>query len=161
MVVMLWVLSHKQIQLPLYASMQLIRYITVGTTLHVPLCLTLKISWLLATSLLRLEKYIFLVNISQILKDRCFWKGCQLSSILDKDERGRLVEFLRSDFILKWSEMSYGALLGDKSVMYMRMILYGGYLIILWLFHLGISCTVFVLTCNVVVLTCFVMCGCV
>jgi len=115
MVVMLWVLSHKQIQLPLYASMQLIRYITVGTTLHVPLFLTLKISWLLATSLLRLKKYIFLVNISQILKDRCFWKGCQLSSILDKDERGRLVEFLRSDFILKWSEMSYGALLGDKS----------------------------------------------
>jgi len=33
-------------------------------------------------------------------------------------------------------------------------------LIILWLFHFGISCTVFVLTCTVAVLTCFVMCGC-
>ena len=34
-----------------------------------------------------------------------------------------------------------------------KVTLYWGYLIILWLFHLGISCTVFVLTC-------FVMCGC-
>jgi hypothetical protein len=103
-VMLLWVLSHKQIQLPLYAFLQLIRYITVGTTLHVPLCLTWKSPWLLATSLLRLKEYIFLVNIFQILKDRCFWKGSQLSSILDKDERGRLVEFMWSDFIIyvKW-----------------------------------------------------------
>ena len=36
---------------------------------------------------------------------------------------------------------------------------YFGYLIILWLFLLGISCTVFVLTSTVVVLTSFVMCG--
>jgi len=35
------------------------------------------------------------------------------------------------------------------------------YLIILRLFHLGVSCTVLVLTCIVVVLTCFVMCVCV
>jgi len=28
-----------------------------------------------------------------------------------------------------------------------------------WLFHLGISCTAFVLTCSVFVLTCFVMYG--
>ena len=34
-------------------------------------------------------------------------------------------------------------------------------MIILWLFHLGISCTVFVLICTVVVLYCFVMCVCV
>jgi len=34
------------------------------------------------------------------------------------------------------------------------------YLVVLRLFHLGISCTVFVLTCTVFVLTCFVMCGC-
>ena len=34
-------------------------------------------------------------------------------------------------------------------------------LIILWLFHLGLSCTVFVLICTVVVLYCFVMCVCV
>jgi hypothetical protein len=66
-----------------------------------------------------------------------------------------------SDFILKRSEVSYGEVLGDKSAMYIRVTLYWGYLIILWLFHLGTSCTVFVLTCTVVVLTCFVMCGCV
>ena len=36
-----------------------------------------------------------------------------------------------------------------------------GYLIILLLFHLSISCTVFVLICTVVVLYCFVMCVCV
>jgi hypothetical protein len=38
--------------------------------------------------------------------------------------------------------------------MYIRVTLYWAYLIILWLFHFGVSCTV-------VVLTCFVMCGCV
>jgi len=31
----------------------------------------------------------------------------------------------------------------------------------LWLFNLGISCTVFVLICAVKVLNCFVMCGCI
>jgi hypothetical protein len=35
-----------------------------------------------------------LVSISQFLKDRCFWEGSQLSSVLGKDERGRLVEFM-------------------------------------------------------------------
>jgi hypothetical protein len=58
-----------------------------------------------------------------------------------------------SDFILKWSEVSYGEVLGDKSVIYIRVTLYWGYLFILWLFHLVISGTVFVLTC-------FLMCGC-
>jgi hypothetical protein len=38
---------------------------------------------------------------------------------------------------------------------------YRGNLIILWIFHLGISCTVFVLIFTVVVLNCFVMCVCV
>jgi hypothetical protein len=45
--------------------------------------------------------------------------------------------------------------------MYISANLHWGYLIILWLFHLGISWTVVVVTCTVVVLTCFVMCGCV
>jgi len=45
--------------------------------------------------------------------------------------------------------------------MYIKVTLYWGYLIILWLFHLGICCTVFISTCTVVVLTCFVMLGCV
>jgi hypothetical protein len=44
--------------------------------------------------------------------------------------------------------------------MYIRVTLYGGNLIILWLFHLGISCTVVALTCTVVAFTCFVLCGC-
>ena len=64
-------------------------------------------------------------------------------------------------FERKWSEVSYSEVLGDKSTMYIRVTLHWGDLIILWLFHLGISCTVFVLTCAVVVLTCFVMCVCV
>ena len=45
---------------------------------------------------------------------------------------------------VKWSEMSYGEVLGDKIAMHIRVSLYWGYLFILWLFHLGISCTVFV-----------------
>jgi len=49
----------------------------------------------------------------------------------------------------------------DKGAMYIRVTLYCGHLIILWLFHLGISCTVFVLICTVVVLYCFVVCVCV
>jgi hypothetical protein len=66
-----------------------------------------------------------------------------------------------SDFILGWREVSYGEVLVDKGAMYIMVTLYWGYLILLWLFHLGISCTVFVLICTVVVLYCFVMCGCV
>ena len=69
-----------------------------------------------------------------------------------------LMWFVWSDLILKWSQVSYGEVLGDKNAMYIRVTLYWGYLIILWLFNLGISCTVFILTCTVVVLTCFVMC---
>jgi hypothetical protein len=49
----------------------------------------------------------------------------------------------------------------DKGAMYIRVNLYCGHLIILRLFHLGISCTVFVLICTVVVLYCFVICVCV
>jgi hypothetical protein len=37
---------------------------------------------------------------------------------------------------LKWSD--YGEVLGDKSAMYIRVTLYWGYLIVLWLFHFGI-----------------------
>ena len=50
-------------------------------------------------------------------------------------------------FEVKWSKVNYGEVLGDKSAMYIRVTLYWGYLIVLWLFHLGVSCTVFVLTC--------------
>jgi hypothetical protein len=46
----------------------------------------------------------------------------------------------------KWSEVRYGVALGDKSVMYVRVTLYWVYLIILWLFYLGTSCTAYVLT---------------
>ena len=59
-----------------------------------------------------------------------------------------------SDFVLKWSEVSYGKVLGDKSTMYIRATLHWGHLTVLWLFNL-------VLSCVVVVLTCFVPCGCV
>jgi hypothetical protein len=57
--------------------------------------------------------------------------------------------------------VSYSEILEDKIAMYIRVTLHWGYLIVLWLFHLCISCTVFVLSCIVVVLTCFVMCRCV
>jgi hypothetical protein len=36
----------------------------------------------------------------------------------------------------KWIEVSYGEVLGDNSAMYIRVTLYWGYLIVLWLFHL-------------------------
>jgi hypothetical protein len=50
----------------------------------------------------------------------------------------------------------------DKVAMYIRVTFYYGNLIILWLFHLGMSCTMFVLICTVVVLYCFViLCVCV
>jgi hypothetical protein len=81
-------------------------------------------------------------------------------------------------FEVKWSEVGYGEVLVDKGAMYIRVTLYWGYLIILWLFRLGISCIVFVLNsycggfilfCNVWVSVCmcgfcnvcvgFVMCG--
>ena len=104
------------------------------------------------------EKNIFLVNISE---RSLFWEGSQLSPILDKGERRRLVEFLWSYFVIyvKWfyfemKWVSYGEVLGNKSDMYIRVTLYWGCLIIWWLFYLGISCMV-------VVVTCVVMCGCV
>jgi hypothetical protein len=64
--------------------------------------------------------------------------------------------------LLKWSEVSYGEFLVDTGAMYIMVTLYWGNLIILWLFHLGISSTVFVFICTVVVLNCFVIvCVCV
>jgi len=55
-------------------------------------------------------------------------------------------------FEVKGSEVSYGEVLVDKSAMYIRVTLY---LIILWLFHLCISCTVcFNLFCNMWVCVC-------
>ena len=37
---------------------------------------------------------------------------------------------------VKWREVSYGEVLGNKSAMFIRVTLYWGYLIVLWLFHL-------------------------
>ena len=39
-------------------------------------------------------------------------------------------------FEVKWSEVSYVAVLGDKSTMHIRVTLYWGYMIVLWLFYL-------------------------
>jgi len=71
---------------------------------------------------------------------------------------------------VNWSEtkgrkVSYGEVLGNKSIMYIRVTLYWGYLIVLWLFHL--VCILywgcFNLFCNVWVCVCVgvVMCVCV
>jgi hypothetical protein len=53
----------------------------------------------------------------------------------------------------------------NKSAMYVRVTLYWGYVIVLWLFHLVciLYCVCFNLFCNVWVCVCvgFVMCGCV
>ena len=49
--------------------------------------------------------------------------------------------------------MSYCEVLVGKVAMYIRVTLYCGYLIMLLLFHLGVSRTVFVLICTVIVLT--------
>jgi hypothetical protein len=57
--------------------------------------------------------------------------------------------------------VSYGEVLVDEGAMYIRVNLYCGHLIIMWLFHLGLSYTVFDIICTVVVLYCFVMCVCV
>jgi len=61
-----------------------------------------------------------------------------------------LTWFMWSDFILKWSEVSYGEVLGDKSAMHIRMTLYWGYLIVFWLsFRCILYCGCFNLFCNV------------
>jgi hypothetical protein len=57
-----------------------------------------------------------------------------------------LLWFMWSDFILKLNEVKWSELrwsLEDKSAMYNMVTLYWRYMIIFWLFNLGISCTVF------------------
>ena len=59
-------------------------------------------------------------------------------------------------FEVKWNEVSYTEVLGDKSTMHIRVTLYWGYLIVLWLFHLVciLYCGCFILFCNVCVCVC-------
>ena len=92
----------------------------------------------------------------QRLKSRRYWGSCPNS-----EKVGRELRCVTVKLELRWSELSYGEVLVDKGGMYIRVTLFCKHLIILWLFHLGISCTVFVLICTVVVLYCFVMCVCV
>ena len=72
--------------------------------------------------------------------------------------------FMWSDFVLKWSEVSYGEILGDKSTMCIRVTLHWGYLIVMWLFYLVciMYCGCFNLFCNMWVCVCvgFVLRGC-
>jgi hypothetical protein len=62
-------------------------------------------------------------------------------------------------------EVSYVEVLGDKSNIHVRVTLYWGYLIVLWLLYLMciLYCGCFNLFCNMWVCVCvgFVMCGCV
>jgi hypothetical protein len=57
---------------------------------------------------------------------------------------------------VKWSEVSYGEFLGDKSALYIMVTWYWGCLIVLWLFHLVciLYCGCFNLVCNVWVCVC-------
>jgi len=59
--------------------------------------------------------------------------------------------FVWRDFVFKWSEVSYGEVVGDKSTMYIRVTFYWGYLFVLRLFHLVyiLYCGGFNLFCNV------------
>ena len=61
---------------------------------------------------------------------------------------------------VKWIEVGYGEVLVDKNAVYITVTLYWRYFSMLWLFHLGTFCIVFVIISTVVVLYCFVMCGC-
>jgi len=69
-------------------------------------------------------------------------------------------------FEVKWGEVSYVEVLGDKSTMHNGVTLYWGYLIVLWLFYLVciLYCGCFNLFCLVCVCVCvwvgFLMCGC-
>jgi len=76
------------------------------------------------------------------------WKTCLSNQVCYAEVTRKLLVVKWSD----WTEVSYGEVLVDKGAMYIRVTLYCGNLIILWLFHLGISCIVFVLICTVVVL---------
>jgi hypothetical protein len=67
--------------------------------------------------------------------------------------KSELTWFMWSDFVLKWSEVRDGEVLEDKGTMYIRVTVYWGYLIVLWLF-------IWCLSCTMAVLTCYVMCGC-
>jgi hypothetical protein len=92
-----------------------------------------------------------LETLSKIFKGNAV-KGRQRSDMVSCERTW----FMWSDFILrfsevKWSEVSYGEVRGAKSTMYIRVNLYWGSLIVLWLLHLLCICTV-------VVLTGFVMC---
>jgi hypothetical protein len=78
-------------------------------------------------------------------------------------------EWREVKWVVKWSELWWSSC-GQSEVKCVTvkflwtevpLTLYWGYLIILWLLNLGISCTIFVFTCTVVVLNCFVMWGCV
>ena len=75
----------------------------------------------------------------------------------------KLMWFMWSDFILKWSEVSYGEVFGDKNAMYIGVTSYWGYLIVLWLISVEciLYCGCFNLFCNVWGCVCvgFVMCG--
>ena len=75
---------------------------------------------------------------------------------------GEWTWFIWSDFILTWSEVSYGEVLGDKTTVHFRVTLKWGYFIELLLFYLVcILWCDFNWFCNMSVRVClgFVMCG--
>jgi hypothetical protein len=101
--------------------------------------------WTARPSLLT-KAWIFSTSLSEVMWSELTW-------------------FMWSDFVLKWSAVSDVEVLWDKSTMHIRVTLYWGYLIVLWLFHWVciLHCGCFNLFCNVWVCVCvsFVMCGCV
>ena len=85
------------------------------------------------------------VRISEVMRSVVMWS--------------ELTWYMWSDFVLKWSELKWSELHWSswgQSTMHIWVTLYWGYLIVLWLFHWCVSCTVAVLICFVIR-----VCGCV
>ena len=89
------------------------------------------------------------------------WSDVELSDVEWSDVEWTDVIYVK--WFFKWSEVSYGEILEDKSTVYIKVALYWGYWIVLWLFHLVsiLYCGCFNLFCNVCVCVCGCECGCV
>jgi hypothetical protein len=115
---------------------------TLSLSLYISLSLSLSLSLGYRTNQLMLCKEIIHHFFMRSIANK--WSEVKLKWVIE----------------VKWS-VSYGEFLVGTGAMYIMVTLYWGNLIILWLFHLGMSRTVFVLICTVVVLNCFVKCVCV
>ena len=112
----------------------------------------------------------------QFLSTYFLKSGIILSPIISEVMWSELTWFMCKWFCSEWSEVGYGEVFRDKGTTYIRVTVYWGYLMVLWLFHVvrilccgcfNWFCYVWVCVCvdfcNVWLCVCvdFVMCGCV